>query len=596
MIYKKLLSGAEALAYILKKEQVKYIFAYPGTSELALCDAILKVPELKLINGRGDKESAFMAAGGSLLRPSHAVAILHGARGLTNAVGALADARRNEIGTVFFVGLPSTNSAPFLPPHGEINLIANVGSFAKYYDEIDEVVEKNDNTQETERKAMVFIQKVTQVITKSRSLPIGPSILGIPQDVAENHWIPSSIIDKYIVDSTEGTDFSKEDMDKAIQLIKNSNNPVIFADDFLYKQPKAKQILMNFAEVVDAPVFQVYYGRGPMLFEQSSSKYNPYYVGNYTPNNEIHKKIMDRADLLITLEDRNMYSRVVGHLPECKKIAITSNTSMTEKNKYLRKDDIILAGDVGSYMEYISSHAGIKSDRNRLKKLCSEIREKSQETYEIQPEYVYMRRCISQELATIFKKVAQPILVDDSQMFGGLLAEHYEMFPEKLRVFGDHGAFIGGGLAYATGLAQCEPFVKVFNTLGDQSFTNAVQGLIAAVQEKANIIYIVCNNGKSVSLFKQILSQDTSSFEGGKNKFLYNAPYHYARLTQSIGIQSYEISFIATTKNKIDDACGKLRKILSTAVQAEGPVFIELKLPSDFAAWEGIWAIKGNEK
>ena len=98
MFNKKLLTGAEALAVILKKEGVKYIFAYPGTSELAICNTILQTPGLNLINGRGDKETAFMAAGGSLLRPSHAVAVLHGARGLTNATGAIADANRNEIG------------------------------------------------------------------------------------------------------------------------------------------------------------------------------------------------------------------------------------------------------------------------------------------------------------------------------------------------------------------------------------------------------------------------------------------------------------------------------------------------------------------
>src|SRR5580700_4648914 len=95
-----LLTGAEALAAVLVASGVRRVFAYAGTSELALCDRFIRTPGMQLINGRGDKESAFMAAGASLVRPARGAAIIHGARGLTNATGAIADARRNEIGCV----------------------------------------------------------------------------------------------------------------------------------------------------------------------------------------------------------------------------------------------------------------------------------------------------------------------------------------------------------------------------------------------------------------------------------------------------------------------------------------------------------------
>ena len=65
--------------------------------------------------------------------------MLHGARGLTNAMGALADLRRNEMGTVVVVGLPSTGSQPFLPPHGETGLVPGAGAFAKSWFEAEAV-------------------------------------------------------------------------------------------------------------------------------------------------------------------------------------------------------------------------------------------------------------------------------------------------------------------------------------------------------------------------------------------------------------------------------------------------------------------------
>lgn len=595
MIHNKLLSGAEALAIVLKKEKVKYVFAYPGTSELAMCNAILKIPEVTLINGRGDKETAFMAAGGSLLHSSNAVAILHGARGLTNATGAIADVNRNEIGTVFFVGLPSTSSARYLPPHGEQDLIHAIGNFTKNSDEITEVGCKDDSEEELERKAIIFISKIKDAIYQSRSLPNGPTMLGIPQDVSENKWISPILLKKYKPSSQKLIELNLLKLQKAITIIKEKSNPVILVDDFLYKNSKAKRQLLKFAESINALIFQIFYSRGPMFFETSLKKQNPYFIGYYKPQNPIHKKIVERANLLITLEDRNMYARIVGHLPNCQKIAITSNPKMTQKNDYLQPNDILLSGDVLVYMEKISNSVHKKTENLALKKFIKKIQEESLETIENNHKYDFMRKDIASELAHILSKIKQPIIVDDSQMFGGILAEGYEGFPQNLRVFGDHGGFIGGGLIYANGLARCEKSVKVFSTLGDQSFTNAIQGLISAVQEQIKIVYIVCNNEKSVSLFKQILSQDRTAFDHGKNKFLFNAPFDYSKIAKSLGIATFTIIFNNSTSKKNSTKAKLFRQVLKKALDIEGPVLVELKLPSSPEAWSGIWAIKGNE-
>lgn len=592
----KLVSGAEAFAYILSKEKVKYVFAYPGTSELALCDAVLKTPGVTLINGRGDKESAFMAAGGCMLRPSNAVAILHGARGLTNAIGALADVRRNEIGTTYFIGLPSSRSIRFLPPHGEFHLIENAGKFAKNYYEITSVANITDDKKTRERKARSFIQQVQMALQKSRELPIGPTLLGIPQNVSEQKWIPLSLLNKYSPKAPRIGTVDTVKLKKALSLIKNKKRIIILVDDFLFKNPRAKKQLAIFARAIQAPIFSVFYGRGPMLFEKPLAKTNRLYLGNYLPNNEIHKKEIDNADLIITLEDRNMYERVIGKLPTCPKIAITSNPQMTQKNEYLNKNDLVLIGDVYTYMKRVKSMS-TSNNHIALNKKCAHFRKESQKVLDANPQFDYMRATLTDELARAISNVDKPVLVDDSQMFGGLINEGYEKFPNKLRVFGDHGAFIGGGLSMAAGLARCEKSVTVFTTLGDQSFTNALQGLISVVQEKVKIIFIVCNNGKSVSLLKQILSQDENAFETGTNRFLLNAPYDYTKLANSIGLTTFQITFNPLSRKPHEkNPSGQLKKIVTKALEIHGPVLIELKLPPDPEAWTGIWAVKGNEK
>lgn len=593
----KLISGAQALAYILKKESVEYVFAYPGTSELAICDAVLNTEGLTLINGRGDKESAFMAAGGSLLKHTKSVALLHGARGLTNAAGAIADANRNEVGTVFFVGLPSSSSAKFLPPHGEEQLISSIGNFAKCFDEITDIPEKHEASQTLEIKAREYIRKIQIAIQQSRSLPIGPTILGIPQDISEQEWIPMHLLENYKVSAKQISAVNESSLQKAIQLIQAQENIVIFLDDALYRNPIAKEALATFAKSVGAPIFQVFYGRGPMLFEKSTTKQNPLYVGTYQPNNPMHKKIMTEAQLLITLEDRNMYERVVGELPKCPKIAITSNSKMTQKNMYLQDGDILLVGDVVVHMQSLSKELTKVVDHDALLSRCESIRKEGPQKLTVDSKYDFMRNTIVEELARHFENDKKPILIDDSQMFGGLINEGYEYLPAKLRVFGDHGAFIGGGLPLATGLARCERDSSIYNTLGDQSFTNSIQGLVSAVQENAHITYIVCNNGKSVSLFKQILSQNSQAFDTGKNKFLFNAPYNYADLAKSLGLTVFSVIFDPDSADEDKrNPQETFRDVLAKCRTIDGPVLIELKLPSDPEAWEGIWTTKGNEK
>lgn len=569
------LSGADAVAYIFKKAGVKYVFAYPGTSELALCDSFIRTPGVTIVNGRGDKESAFMSAGGSLVNAARAVSILHGARGATNASGAIADARRNEISTIYIVGLPSTSSQKYLPPHGENNLIGSIGKFAKHTWEITDTSD-----------ATSFLDTIKECILDSRVIPYGPNIIGIPQDIMEKNWIPTSLLNNSKMKKLISKPIDQEKIKEAVNLIKKCKKKVILVDDFLYKDPKAKKFLTEFAEFTNAPIFQVWYRRGPMLFESMNHEDNPHFMGFYDTESEEHKKIMLSSDLLITLEDRNAYERVVGVLPECSKIALTSNSAMTQKNGYLKDGDILIEGTVYEMMKLIAK--SVKSE------LTPRVKVKNTLPH-IQEQYRSMRNSIAMSFASVFTDVKQPILIDDSQMFGGILAEYHHLYPSKLRIFGDHGAFIGGGMATAAGLSFCETKSDIFCTIGDQSFINAVQALVFVSQTRPNITYVVCNNGKSVSLTKQALSQDISAIVKGKSSFLDNVHnLSYTAIANAFGLVTHQIECDPSLESPVN-LQKELTQALKEASSKKGPILIELMLPSRKEAWEGIWNIKGNE-
>lgn len=591
-----LLTGAETVAFVLQNLGVTKAFAYPGTSELAICNRLASISKINLINSRGDKECVFMTVGACLLKPSLSVGVLHGARGLTNALGAIADSRRNEVGGVFIVGLPSTESSRFLPPHGEENLLENLGNFVKWWHEVNSIPPDKAGLNLAARD---FVKALYNAFSQATIRPYGPTLFGIPQDVAERAWIPWSVL-KNTQLVNKNLKVSKQKILLGAKLILESRTILILVDDFLLKYDNIRPIIAKFSSLSNAPVLQIRYRRGAMLFERLNNKDVAHFAGWFEPMSPEHKKLLAAIDLLITLEDRNLYRRVVGPLPNCRKLAITSNSSKTFKNEYLTDNDILIEGDVSNIIDSLSKELSLDFERDREKQnWVDSVQEKYFTSQaKVIPSVQRMRTGIIKSLADTLHKVNNPVLVDDSQMFGGLVSEYYQELPLNLRVFGDHGGFIGSGIGYATGLAIAEPSVRVFCLLGDQGFTNGFQGLIAAVQERARVIFIVCNNGGSVSLLKQSLALQEGCDTMENNSYLENPQdFNYSSVTQELSIPSWKV-LLSLAKDELDtkQTIDILKECLAKALFVEGPSLIEICLPSEKRFWDGIWQTKGYDE
>jgi acetolactate synthase-1/2/3 large subunit len=580
------LTGAEAVALALHRADVGVAFGYAGTSELALCDAFARLRVL--VNGRGDRECLFQAGGASRLRPGNGAAVLHGARGLTNALGALADLRRNEIGTVAVVGMPSTGSAPFLPPHAESNLIGMSGGFAKWWYEAGVVP---DDPRERAATVDAFVGALRRCLTEVRQPPYGPVLFGVPQDVAEKPWIPLATLDS--VARTEPVRTDPRELSEAAALVASSRRTVVFLDDYALAHPGIRPALADFCARAGAPVLQVKYRRGPMLFERLSDVDVAGFIGWYDPSDPVHRKVLESADLLVTVEDRNMYPRVVGPLPACRKLALTSKPEAVHKNGYLEPGDVLVCGDV---VEALRTLAGAVTD-GETSTTWYPPPEKGRVGVAVPQTAAEIRNGIARAIATVAARSdRQSVLVDDSQMFGGLLAEEYDEFPAGLRVFGGHGGFVGSGITIATGLALGEPSAKVLCSLGDQGFTNSMQGLVAAVQESAPVTFLVCNNGGAVSLRKQ--SRSSGWLDDGGNSYLDNAAgLGYTDLAMTLGMHAQAIDLRAwLDRDRIAEGLRALNLALGVAVDHPGPALIELRLPADLEFWAGVWINDGFEQ
>ena len=582
-------NGAEAVVIMLHDFGVDTAVGYPGTSELSLCEAFDRYPHTTILNGRGDKESAFCAAGMNLYNDSRSICILHGARGLTNAGGAVADIRRNEISLLVVVGLPSTRSIDFLPPHGENNLIKGMGMFAKYGEEF-------RYQQLSRENAKQYLMGFQKCYCDTCLLPRGPVLLGIPQDILDNKWIPYRFLRQYKAASIQKAEqvlHSKIDM--VCQLIVKCRQPLVLVDDFAFRK-QIKDKIVCFSDLYQVPVLQLKYRRGPMFFEQLQENAGNYIFGYYDPDNPLHKQYMDNIDLLITVEDRNMYKRVAGVFPRCKKIAITSNSGMTIKNGYLTEEDIILDGEVEECFDRILERPIVSPIRSRLpNQIKMQLKHRLGKCN-------FLWNVISKRIGDFLNGQDEPILIDDSQMFGGVLSECYNNYPDSLKVFGDHGAFIGSGISYAAGVAYvADQNDYIVVTLGDQAFTNGFQGMLCAAEYHLKILYIVCNNGKSISLLKQtIFDHGLEGKDGIKvqlDEYLANLKsLDYCKTAAAFGINSYNIDFRDATEANINHVDMQLKNILCDVVVSQRAALLEFVVPSDFDVWEGVWSSKGLDQ
>lgn len=595
-----LLSAADVTALVSHCHNVRAAFAYAGTSELMLCDRLSRVGDLKLINSRGDKEAAFFAAGASLLTPWSALAVIHGARGLTNACGAIADARRSELATVCLVGLPSTGSAPFLPPHGEDNLLEDISHFTKGWWQAPPV---SDDPTERRSQTIDFVHALQVAFTEAATRPHGPWLFGIPQDVAETPWMELEVVAEMLdlAPSQPYREPSADAVEAAATLIRQSARPVILIDDYALRYPTARPLIASLADLAGASVLQVRYTRGPMMHERLSAQDVPQFRGWYDPGHPEHVALMEDADLLVTVEDRNMYPRVLGPLPMCRKLALTSDRFKVEKNKYLGDGDLAVEGDVDHVLSKILNELGAPDIGTEP---SIEVGEGPANELKVDQNFsgaedmaCAVRAGIGQAIGEALEDHPTPVLVDDSSMFGGLVSAEYDSLPPRTRVLGAHGGFVGSSVPLATGLAFGDPDAKVLCLTGDQGFTNSCQALVSAGERGVGPVYIVANNGEAVSLRKQGTTQDPTLFDYQEYSHLRNGDaFSYTGVAKSMGVDCTMIDLSdLSSEEKIEGELRRLRHQLVAGLRDAPPLMIELRLPglSDF--WSGIWEVSGRE-
>ena len=276
-----MIEGKHLLLDLLRSEGVEFIFGNPGTTELPLMDALVVEPDadkpIRYILGLNEIVVLGMADGYAQATGRLAVANLHAAPGLGNAMGMLYNAARAGAPILVTAGQQDTGFALTEPLLWD-DLATLARPLVKWSHEVGRLA---DLPRAVRRAAKVAL-----------TAPTGPVFLSIPGDVLTDSadvdpMAPTRIGPRIVADTAA--------IAAAADLIAASRAPVIFAGDAVAKSD-AHAELAALADAIGAPVHLE-----GMANTAAFPSDHPLYAGSVSRMAPALRAVMAHHDLLVSI-------------------------------------------------------------------------------------------------------------------------------------------------------------------------------------------------------------------------------------------------------------------------------------------------------
>ena len=470
------LSGAEILVECLKREQVEYVFGYPGGAVLPIYDVLNLQDDVKHILVRHEQGATHAADGYARATGRAGVALVTSGPGVTNAVSGIATAFMDSIPMVVLTGQVPTGA---------------IGSDA--FQEVDSVgitrpcVKHNFLVKDVTELAGT-LRRAFFIATSGRP---GPVVVDIPKDVAIAK-APFVFPEKVDIRSYRPVDKGHPgQIRKAVELMLGAQRPVIYSGGGVVLDRAASE-LTELTRLLGYPITQTLMGLGayPGTDRQSLGMLGMH--GTYEANMAMH-----HCDVLIAIGAR-FDDRVTGNVekfcPYAQIIHIDIDPSSIAKTV---KVDIPIVGGV----------------RNVLGQMLGMLRESEARpdgealaSWWQQIEEWRSRDCLRYERSeTIIKP--QSVIEQLYEVTGGdayvcsdvgqhqMWAAQYYKYDRPNRWINSGGlGTMGFGLPAAMGVQLAEPGAKVACVTGEASVIMCIQELSTCLQYGLPIKVVLLNN------------------------------------------------------------------------------------------------------
>ncbi|MBR1735869.1 MAG: acetolactate synthase large subunit, partial [Firmicutes bacterium] len=307
------LTGAEIIVECLKEQGVDTIFGYPGGAALNIYDALYKHQnEIKHYLTSHEQGAAHAADGYARSTGKVGVCLATSGPGATNLVTGIATAYMDSIP---MVAITANVALPFLGKDSfqEIDIAGVTMPITKH----NFIVKDVNKLADTMRKAFYIAKEGRQ----------GPVLVDITKDVTANKAEYTKQDPQPIQPHTDK--ITTEDIEKAIELIKESKQPLVYAGGGVKASDGCKEII-KFVEKIDAPVCLTAMGLGVI---PSSNDHCTGMIGMH--GTETSNILANKCDLLIAVGARfsdRVATNFAKFAPNAKVLHIDIDAAEINKN------------------------------------------------------------------------------------------------------------------------------------------------------------------------------------------------------------------------------------------------------------------------
>lgn len=548
--------GSEAFLHLLTQNNIDTIFGNPGTTELALVDAIADSNHMRYVLGLQEAVVLAMADGYAQARGNIGVVNLHAAPGLGNALGMLYNAQRSSSPLLVTAGQHDqrfTLTEPVL--WGDLATIAR--PFVKWSAEI---TRPEDLPRAVHRACKVAMAP-----------PRGPVFLSIPVDVLTS---PASFDLGRPTRIASGMRGDLDALDAAAVALCGAIKPVLIAGDAV-SQSDALAEVVALAELIGAPVY-LEGAQNTVTFPST----HPLFRGTLGRMAPDINKVLSTHDVMFSVGG-DLFTlslpSLIEPMPKGLKVIHLDNDPWELGKNFAT--DVAIVGDVKATLpelcDIIRSHMTNEDhSRIRARREALEMERKAATIHDIRSDGTVSpesgRLLPGPVISTIATSLPPDVIVvEESLSSRGNIRELLPSHDTR-GFFGMRGGGIGWGMAAAVGVKLAQPERPVVALIGDGSALYSYQALWTAANQKLQgLVYVILNNSSY-----RILKQRTRALRSAADKtkaFLAmdidQPAVDYTALSRSFGLEARIITEFA-----------EIRPALEWGLSADRPVVIDIKL------------------
>jgi acetolactate synthase-1/2/3 large subunit len=538
--------GAQILVDELVDLGVKYVFGYPGGSNLPIYNVINKSKIEVVLNG--DERCAGHAAEGYARATGEVgVALVTSGPGATNLVTPLMDAKMD--------------STPIVGISGQVysHLIGRDAFQETPITNITMAVTKHNYLVRQTADIARSVREAFHIAATGRP---GPVLVDITKDAQEQAVSAASIDRNYRLPGyslTEAPVIDEKRLDEAADALKKYKRPLLYIGQGIVLGDAHKE-LKAFVEKTGIPVTSTVLGLGAFPGD------HPLFFGMLGMHGAAYANFaIDQADLVICVGAR-FDDRVTGKVSEFINnafiIHVDVDRSELNKNKHAH---IAIWGTVKDFFQRITAKAG-KSDCGDWVKHLDQLKQRYPMAYDKGDGSQIKPQAFLQALdaAVRGKRTIYTTGVGQHQMWA---AQHLTFTEPRTLITSAGAGTMGYGLPASVGAALGRPDSTVINIDGDGSFEMNINELRTCFDRNIPVKQVILNNkilGMVGQWQRRFYARNYSSVE-------FNQFPRYAEGVKALyGIESMAIA-------KPED----IAKGVDAMLKCDGPFVLEVMIPKE---------------